>query len=112
MPWGLSRHSQPWIGSPRDLTPRHHRPRGSRADRGALLGEQRLDARGLGERAVGAERQIRRVLEPHPAGHLAAQLRGRALQRLQPLGLQLAAELGHEHHGVAQIRADAHLRIP
>src|SRR5919106_6954815 len=95
MPAGLSRHSQPWIGRPLG---RAIAVLAVRSDGGPLLREQRLDARRLGERGIGAKLQVRRVLEPQAARELAAQERRRPAQRFQALGTELAAQLGDEHH--------------
>ena len=87
IPSGLSRHSQPWIGCPVDLARAivvlvaAHR-------RALLASRASMCAASANERS-GPERQIRRVFEPHASRHLAAQLRGDALQRLQALRAQL-----------------------
>src|SRR5688572_7689357 len=78
------------------------------ADDGGVV-QQLLDPAGFLEGPVGTEADGGSELHLHRAPKLAAEIAGRAVQRLHGLVGFGAAERQHEGGGIAQVGADAHL---
>src|SRR6185437_12592863 len=115
IPTGLSRTSQPSIGSPRrlfaiglaDAVVRVvARRRQIALDLGTV--QQLVDAARVIERGVEREGETRRVAQRHFAGELAAQIAGAARQPFDDLAGAAAAQRHDEGGGVLEVGAHAH----